>query len=193
MLIDDILLLSRVNRKFLDVEEFEMVDLIKDIETDLEVYIAERGAKIQCNNLPKMQGHRVWIQQLYTNFINNAIKFNNSPVPEIEIGCEEHYDFYQFHIRDNGIGIEEKDYNKIFNLFQRLHTEEDYPGTGAGLTICKKIVESYGGKIWVESKVGVGTTFYFTLPKNGLEVDDSESPLIVDEKTQLIENLDKAM
>lgn len=187
-LIEDLLLLSRVNRKFLDVEVIDLKEIVKNIETDLEALIAERGARIQCDDLPEIQGHRVWMRQLFTNLINNGLKFNDSLAPEIEVGCEECYDYYLFYVKDNGIGIEEKDFEKIFKLFQRLHTQEEYPGTGAGLTICKKIVEFYGGRIWVESKPGVGTAFYFTIPKNVLKVEASDSALTMDESAQLVEN-----
>ena len=186
-LIKDLLLLSKVNRKFLDVEVIDLKEIVKKIKTDLEATISERGARIQCSDLPEIQGHGVLIQQLFRNLINNGLKFNDSPTPEIEVGCEDRYDYYLFHVRDNGIGIEEKDFKKIFKLFQRLHTQEEYPGTGAGLTICLKIVESYGGRIWVESKPGVGTTFYFTIPKNVLKVEAPDSALTVDESAHLVE------
>jgi PAS domain S-box-containing protein len=187
-LIEDLLLLSSINRKFLDVEVIDLKEIVNKVETDLEVLIAERGARIQCIDLPEIQGHRVWMQQLFTNLINNGLKFNDSPIPEIVVGFEDHYDFYLFLVKDNGIGIEEKDYQKIFKLFQRLHTKEEYPGTGAGLTICKKIVESYGGKIWVESKPEVGTTFYFTIPKDVLKMETSDFALAPDESVQLVED-----
>jgi len=184
-LIEDLLMLSRVNRKFLEVELIDLNEMIKGIETDLEALIVEKGAKVIYDDLPKIEGHRIWLQQLFSNLISNSLKFNKSSTPKIRIGFEDHYDYYLFHVKDNGIGIEEKDYEKIFKLFQRLHTTEEYPGTGAGLTICKKIVESYGGKIWVESRRGAGSTFYFTIPKNGIRKEVPETS-IVDESTQLV-------
>jgi light-regulated signal transduction histidine kinase (bacteriophytochrome) len=187
-LIEDLLLLSRVNRKFLDIEVIDLKDIVNTIEADLETLITERRANIRCDELPEIKGHKVWMQQLFTNLINNGLKFNNSPTPEIEVGYEERYDYYLFHVSDNGIGIEEKYFEKIFKLFQRLHTQKEYPGTGAGLTICKKIVESYGGRIWVESKPGVGTTFYFTIPKNIQKVEASDSAITLAERAQVMKN-----
>ena len=186
-LINDLLMLSRVNRKFLEIELIDLNEMMKGIETDLEALIAEKEGKVLYDDLPNIEGHRVWLQQLFTNLISNGLKFNESSTPEIRIGSEEHYNYYLFNVKDNGIGIEEKDYEKVFKLFRRLHTTEEYPGTGAGLTICKKIVESYGGKIWLESRLGVGTTFYFTIPKDGVKKEAPET-LIVDESAQLVAN-----
>jgi light-regulated signal transduction histidine kinase (bacteriophytochrome) len=128
------------------------------------------------DDLPTIISQRIWIRQLFTNLISNGLKFNDSPEPKIWITHEDHYDHYVFSVKDNGIGIKEQDRERIFQLFQRLHTQEEYPGTGAGLTICKKIVESNGGRIWVESKVGVGSTFYFTIPKRELDEVTISSP-----------------
>jgi len=168
-LIDDLLVLSRVNRKYLEVELVDLNRLIDQIKIDQEVLIEEKKAEILFNKLPTINCHKVWIQQLFSNLISNGIKFNRSANPTIWIGFEEHYDYYQFSIKDNDIGIEKEYYEKIFKLFQRLHSETEYPGTGAGLTICKKIVESYGGNIWIESKPCLGSTFYFTIPKSAFE------------------------
>jgi signal transduction histidine kinase len=108
----------------------------------------------------------VRLTQIFSNLLSNALKFTaaNRPV-EIGIGCEVLPRHYRFTVRDNGIGIAPEHYTRIFEIFKRLHTREDYPGTGAGLTIVKKIVESHGGHIGVESILGEGTTFWFTIPK----------------------------
>ena len=168
-LIEDLLVLSRVNRKYLDVESVDLNRLIEQIEMDLEALIREKNAEILYSELPTISCHRVWIQQLFSNLVSNGLKFNRSTNPKVWIGSEEHYDYYQFSIKDNGIGIDEKNFPRIFKLFQRLHSEDEFPGTGAGLTICKKIVESYGGKIWLESKPGLGSTFYFTLSRSAFD------------------------
>jgi PAS domain S-box-containing protein len=173
-LIEDLLVLSQVNRKYLDVESLDLNRLVEQIEMDLEALIKEKKAEVVFSDLPTIKCHRIWIQQLFTNLISNGIKFNESVDPKIWIDFEEHYDYHQFSIKDNGIGIEEKDFPRIFQLFQRLHTEDEYPGTGAGLTICKKIVESYGGEIRLESKPGLGSTFYFTLSKSAFS-DEGEA------------------
>jgi light-regulated signal transduction histidine kinase (bacteriophytochrome) len=114
-------------------------------------------------------GNYTKLKQVFQNLINNAIKFQiKGTPPKIEITCEDLVDKYQISIKDNGIGIEQKYMEKIFLVFQRLHTKIEYEGSGIGLAICKKIVEQHGGDIWVESELGKGSTFSFTL-KKGLE------------------------
>jgi len=100
-----------------------------------------------------------------TNLISNAIKFNDKPSPRIVIGYHEEPRDHRFFVQDNGIGIEPQYFEKIFGIFQRLHRSEDYGGTGVGLTIVQKIIDLHQGRIWVESKVGEGSTFFFTIPK----------------------------
>jgi light-regulated signal transduction histidine kinase (bacteriophytochrome) len=100
------------------------------------------------------------------NLIDNALKFNKSEIPTVEISCVDNGKVYQFQVKDNGIGIDKKYHDRIFNIFERLHTKEEYEGTGIGLTTCKKIVQQFGGKIWIESEEGKGSTFLFTIPKH---------------------------
>jgi len=171
-LIEDLLTLSRINRKYLEIDSVNLNEMLKVLIIDLNAMVEEKGTEIKIDNeLPVIRGHKIWIRQLFTNLVSNAVKFNKSSEPKVWVGYEDHYDYYQFSVKDNGIGIEEKNYEKIFRLFERLHTQEEFPGSGAGLTICKKIVDGYGGKIWVESKQGQETTFYFTIPK-GLFADE---------------------
>ena len=164
-LIEELLVLSRINRKFMELELIDLNEIIENTKVDLKSVIKEKGGLIISDELPEIPGHKVWLQQLFSNLISNGLKFNESEEPTVWIGYEDHYDYHRFNIRDNGIGINEEYYENIFKLFQRLHTTDEYPGTGAGLTICKKIVESYGGKIWIESKPTIGSNFYFSLPK----------------------------
>lgn len=147
--------------------EFKLVDcnqIVADALKDLKVTIEETNAVITCEELPEVKGDKVMLRQLFQNLIQNAIKFRDSRTPEIIIGKERKKDFWMISIKDNGIGIHEEYFEKIFIIFQKLHTRDVYPGTGIGLAVCKKIVELHGGEICLDSKPGEGTTFYFTLP-----------------------------
>ncbi|MHA2394198.1 MAG: PAS domain-containing sensor histidine kinase [Promethearchaeota archaeon] len=165
-LIEDLLLLSRINRKFTEIEPIDLNEIVREIEIDYDSIINEKGAVIEYEKLPVINTQKVWIRQLLSNLISNGIKFNKSTNPKVIIKYEEHYDHHQFSVKDNGIGIDKENFLRIFKLFQRLHTEEEFPGTGAGLTISRKIIESLGGKIWLESEKGLGSTFFITLPKD---------------------------
>jgi len=185
-LIDDLLLLSRVGRLHTETELVDLNNVLKDILLDFEAQIKERGAEILVDRLPVIKTQKVWITQLFSNLISNGLKFNESSIPRVEVGYEERPKEYLFSVMDNGIGIKKKDYEKIFQIFQRLHTQDEYPGTGVGLALCKKFVESLGGNIWVDSKPGSGSTFYFTFPKE--EPDESDIPeMPVDEIQDVIE------
>ena len=165
-LIENLLLLSRVGRKFMEVETVDLNQLLAEIVTDVEPTLKKNNGKVIFHNLPKVTIPRTWMKQIFMNLIDNGLKFNKSPTPTIEVTSEENDKELLFKVADNGIGIEEKYFDRLFGLFERLHTQEEYPGTGAGLAICKKIVQQFGGKIWIESQVGKGTTFFFTLAKN---------------------------
>jgi PAS domain S-box-containing protein len=133
----------------------------------LKVAIDESGAEVTAGDLPTVKFDEVQFMQLFQNLIGNAIKFVVDKKPCVHIDAEKKGGFWQFAVRDNGIGIEQEYAERIFLIFQRLHTRQKYPGTGIGLSICKKIVERHGGKIWVESQPGQGSTFYFTVPESG--------------------------
>jgi light-regulated signal transduction histidine kinase (bacteriophytochrome) len=130
----------------------------------LSVTIEENSAVIIADPLPTVQANAQQIGQLFLNLIGNAIKFRGEATPKIEVKTELQDGEWLIAIRDNGIGINCKYAQRIFEIFQRLHSREKYPGTGIGLAICRKIVERHGGRIWMESELGQGTTFYFTLP-----------------------------
>jgi light-regulated signal transduction histidine kinase (bacteriophytochrome) len=132
---------------------------------NLDGAIAESGAIINVAELPVVEVHDAHLQQLFQNLISNAIKYRRQDcVPEIQIAAERHNGSWRFSISDNGIGIEPQFKERIFGLFKRLHTHDEYPGSGIGLAICQRIVERYHGQIWVESQPGRGSRFFFTLP-----------------------------
>jgi signal transduction histidine kinase len=164
-LISDLLMMSRVGRMYLETEQVDLNEVLDGIKNDLYATIEERGATVNVSKLPTIEGQKTWIKQLFTNFISNGLKFNESGNPLIEINVEETPEEYTFRVTDNGIGIAPENHDKIFKLFERLHTNEEYEGTGAGLTICMKIVNDWGGRLWVESEAGKGSSFHFTLPK----------------------------
>ena len=126
------------------------------------------------NNMPVIDCEETHLMQLFQNLLSNAIKYMDKTQGQINVGCIEQDGFWKFSIADNGPGIEEKHFEKIFNMFQALSVSEDFEGTGVGLTVAKKIVELYSGVIWVESKTGKGSTFYFTLPKQEVEISNAK-------------------
>ncbi|MFL5764063.1 MAG: sensor histidine kinase [Bacteroidia bacterium] len=164
ILINSLLEYSRVNRE----KPFEMIDvnaLLAEMQQVLSNQIEENHVSIVTTELPTIFGDQVLISQLFQNLISNAIKFKSDRKPEIRISCKTMENEYLFSVADNGIGIQKEYSDKIFVIFQRLHSKEQYPGTGIGLAICKKIVERHGGRIWVESEPGKGSTFYFTIKR----------------------------
>jgi PAS domain S-box-containing protein len=163
-LIQDLLTYSRVERaeKIFSPVDTNMV--LKNVLDNLSVTIEESNAAITVDTLPTITGDERQITQLFQNLISNAIKFRGERKPEIHIGAERKGNNWVFYVRDNGIGIEAQYLDRIFVIFQRLHNRGKYPGTGIGLAICKKVVERRGGRIWVESQPGEGTTFYFNIP-----------------------------
>lgn len=164
-LIDDLLIFSRAGRKDFEHEPTCLNDVLSEALKNLDVFIQERRANVQIVDLPVVNGHKSQLVQLIQNLISNGIKFCTQKAPKIIIQCEELDDHSLITIEDNGIGIPAKESLRIFSAFQRLHTREEYPGSGIGLAICKKIVESMQGKIWVESEINQGSTFYIKLPK----------------------------
>lgn len=126
------------------------------------------------NDMPVIEGEETQIMQLLQNLLSNAIKYNDKPQGWIKVGCLEEDGYWKFSVSDNGPGIEEKHFERIFKMFQALSVTDEFEGTGVGLTVAKKIVELHGGKIWVESKVGHGSTFFFTWPKIDMGVKDAK-------------------
>jgi len=163
-LIKDLLLYSRITTHAQPSTPNNLEIILKDALFNLHEAIKESGATITYDKLPILTVDKTQFLQLFQNFVSNAIKFRREEPPKIHIGAELVNNEWLFSIKDNGIGIESKYFDRLYNIFYRLHTKEEYPGTGIGLPICKKIVQRYGGKVWVESELGKGSTFYFTIP-----------------------------
>ncbi|HTY36252.1 MAG TPA: PAS domain S-box protein, partial [Bacteroidota bacterium] len=164
-LIDDLLLLSRISKLTEKRTKVGLAPLIADVLEELRFSIRERKAEIIVQpDLPEVVGVDTHLRIVFRNLIANALKFCDKPIPRIEIGSLSSTGMATFFVRDNGIGIEPAHFEKIFLIFQRLHRKDEYEGVGAGLTIVRKIVESQGGKIWVESTAGQGATFVFSIP-----------------------------
>jgi PAS domain S-box-containing protein len=164
-LIEDLLAYSRVGTKGADFKPVSVEAALKRALFNLRAAIEEAGAAVTHDALPTLPADEVQLAQLLQNLMGNALKFRSASVPRIHIGVSEKENEWVFEVRDNGIGIEPQYYERIFMVFQRLHNKGEYPGTGIGLAICKKVVERHGGRIWVESKPGEGSAFYFTLPR----------------------------
>ncbi len=167
-LIQDLLTYSRVTTRGLPMEIFDAHDALGEAIWNLNLQIQETNALISNDELPSIKGDKTQLVVVFQNLIGNAIKFRNPDVPpRVHISvqkAEGRLGFCTFSIKDNGIGIEEKYFEKLFVIFQRLHGKREYPGTGIGLALVKRIIERHGGKIWLESTPNEGTTFYFNLP-----------------------------
>jgi signal transduction histidine kinase len=163
-LIRDLLAFSRVASRGDAFLPADLGEALGEALRNLEESIKIAQATVAHDPLPTLAVDAGQIRQLFQNLIGNAIKFHGDQPPEIHIGAQRTEERWVFSVRDNGIGIEPQYFEKIFHIFQRLHTRKDYPGTGIGLAICKRIIERHGGTIWVESQPGQGATFYFSLP-----------------------------
>ena len=163
-LISGLLQYSRLDADQDIQEPIALQEVLDRALTNLSVAITDSGAVITNDTLPRVQADSLQLMQLFQNLIGNAIKFRSKEPLKIHIGAEKKEDEWLFSVKDNGIGIAPEYQERIFAMFQRLHTRTEYAGTGIGLAICKKIVERHGGRIWIESEAGKGATFYFTLP-----------------------------
>lgn len=164
-LINDILAYSKLNVVEKRSVEVDLSDIVSEVLDVLSRSIEESKVEIVLEELTEVRGERHLLIQLYQNLISNAIKYRHDDRPlKITIGCHKEGEFVNCYVKDNGIGIPEKYFDTIFQAFKRLHSKVKYEGTGIGLAICKKIVEIHGGSLWVESKEGEGSSFYFTLP-----------------------------
>ena len=162
-LINDLLDYSLIEKDNFSREKIDLNKLMELILLDINSQIVKKGVRINYSKLPTIKGDPTQIKLLFQNLISNSIKYSRKK-PEITISCAQKGQFWECRVKDNGIGIAQKDQKKIFELFKKLHTKDEFPGTGIGLANCKRIVEKSGGGIWVESSLGQGATFYFTLP-----------------------------
>jgi light-regulated signal transduction histidine kinase (bacteriophytochrome) len=163
-MINDLLAYSRVGTRAKSPEPTDSRLCLERAMANLKMAIDEASATVEYDSLPKIRGDETQLTQLFQNLLGNALKFRGERSPEIKIGAEQRDGHWVFSVRDNGIGIDPQYSDRIFKVFQRLHTRDQYPGSGIGLAICKKIVERHGGQIWVDSQLGEGSTFRFTIP-----------------------------
>jgi signal transduction histidine kinase len=180
-LLDELLEYSRIGRLEIEPAVVPVQRVVERTMHDLQAEIAATGAHIGLpETLPAVLYSEACLTQVFSHLVSNALKFIDGKLPVIIIGCEDYPEWYRITVSDNGIGIAPEHHRRIFKLFKRLHTRDAYPGTGAGLTLVKRIVETHGGQVGVESKLGEGATFFFTIPKtpplglHGAQADASE-------------------
>jgi light-regulated signal transduction histidine kinase (bacteriophytochrome) len=163
-LIHDLLEFSRIGRAETSLKITNCEEELKHVVSNLQAAIDETGAVVTCGPLPVVMARAVQLRQVFQNLVANAIKFHDGKPPKIAVSAERKKSEWVFSVTDNGISIAPENTQKIFAIFQRLHTRAEYPGNGIGLAICKKIVEQHGGTIWVEPQATEGATFKFTWP-----------------------------
>jgi signal transduction histidine kinase len=166
-LIDDLLTYARLGRSGVRREPVSLASLLNELARNMQPHLDKNyGTLTICEDVPVVIGDRTLLSQVFTNLLENAFTYHKPDIPpRVCVTCHSEANFVAVEVRDNGIGIPSEYYEKIFNVFQRLHSEEEYPGTGIGLATVKKSVELLGGSVWVESKVGEGSTFFVRLPK----------------------------
>jgi light-regulated signal transduction histidine kinase (bacteriophytochrome) len=163
-LIHDLLAYARVSTRGRDLAPTDCEAVLKEALSNLATAIRESGSVVTHGDLPTVAADATQLVQVFQNLIGNAIKYRGERPPEVSIDVEHRAGGWQFSVCDNGIGIDPQYFERIFGIFQRLHTRKEYPGTGIGLALCKKIIERHGGHIWVVSQSGKGSTFFFTIP-----------------------------
>ena len=166
-LIDDLLAFSRMGRKIFEHSSIDMRDLAQDAFESVTSTLPETAVRFELGALPSVQGDRSLLRQVFFNLIDNAVKFSrNQLAPVIEVGCTDEKGVTAFFVRDNGVGFDEQYGHKLFGVFQRLHSDAEFEGTGIGLALVQRIIHRHGGKVWASSERGCGATFYFTLPNS---------------------------
>ena len=163
-LIKDLLIFSRQAHMDISKTEFSMKALVNEVVEDIGLSMALDKTEIVIHNLPDAKGDNSMLKQVWTNLISNAVKYSQKKErPRVEIGSTSHEGKFVYYVKDNGVGFDMKDYSRLFRIFQRLHTEKEFNGTGVGLAVVKRIVDKHDGRIWAESSPGTGSNFYFTL------------------------------
>lgn len=170
-LLNSLLAYSRISTKPNSLHFVDMNEIVKLVLDNMQILIREKQARIESGNLPKIRADSNQMMQLIQNLVDNGMKFSKT-APHIHISSALDGDFFIFKVKDSGIGIEKEYFERIFRIFQKLHSVQEYNGTGVGLAICKSIVERHGGRIWLESQPGNGTTFYFSIPANPQTSDE---------------------
>lgn len=173
-LINDLLAYSRIGTQERTTNSISCGGALSVALRNLEMAVSENGAQVTHGHLPRVAADTTQLTQLFQNLIGNAIKYRGPDPPRIHIEAVAADDELVFSVKDNGLGIEPQYHDRIFNVFERLHTRDEYPGTGIGLAICKKILDYHGGRIWLESEPGNGSTFFFSLP--AYLADDADQP-----------------
>ena len=164
-MVDAVLGFARVDSRGGDFGQVDLGAVLEQVKTELWKEITVAKAEITNEGLPLIVADEAQMELLLQNLVSNALKFSGSPPAEIHLSSEDSEDEWTISVRDNGIGIDPEAFDRIFLMFQRLHTEKEIPGTGIGLAICKRIIDRHGGRIWVESEQLLGATFFFSIPK----------------------------
>lgn len=166
-LINDLLEYSRLGTRGGKFEPTDVSLVLERTMQNLRAAIEESGALVSHDPMPTVTADGIQLAQLFQNLIGNAVKFRGEPRPRVHVSARLEGGEWIFSVKDNGIGIDPKYFGRIFTIFQRLHGNTEYPGTGIGLAICRKIAERHGGRIWVESETGKGSTFFFSIIERG--------------------------
>jgi light-regulated signal transduction histidine kinase (bacteriophytochrome) len=173
-LVGGLLSLSRLEKKSSPLVEIDSEEVLAKALESLAAPIREAGARVRHDDLPTVNGDFSQLVQLFQNLLSNAVKFRSARSPEVHVGAVRAGKQWRFSVRDNGIGIAPQDADKVFGILSRLHTRAEFEGTGIGLAICEKVVERHGGRLWLESQPGEGTTFFFTLPNTSVQRKEAE-------------------
>ncbi|NUC72583.1 PAS domain S-box protein [Haloterrigena sp. SYSU A558-1] len=163
-MIDGLLAYSRVETRGESFKPVDLNEVVRDVRDDLEVRITESDADVDAEELPRVEGDEHQLRQVFQNLLSNAIEYSGNEPPQVYISATQNSSMWEVSVRDEGIGIEPDQQDRIFEVFERLQSQNDYGGSGIGLALCERIVERHGGEIWVESEPGNGATFSFTLP-----------------------------